>query len=334
MAKVDARWAGLYSVDVDDDGWQAFNRLDPADLLPPSTDGLADRAAMPSGGRALWQSGGGLLTIEGEGAPDTAPYDVVVNGERIHRLPAAGPHRYEVPLGTLAPESAVELWLPHFGRLRILEAALESGHGETVAAEEAGPRWLAYGSSITHCQQADGPTETWPALVARTQGWHLSSLGFAGECQLDAAAARTMARMDADLISLCVGINSYNAAAYSPRTYPGAVHQFLLAVRAAHPGTPIAVITPVLSVVREEEVNAVGWTLSDYRKATAHVVAALRERGDHQLHLIDGAGVFSPAEAEARMPDTLHPDNTGYAMMAARLGPALAALAPAQAGRN
>jgi lysophospholipase L1-like esterase len=339
MAKVDARWAGLYSVLVDDDGWQTFNRLDPADLLPPATDGLADRAAMPSGGRALWQSSGGTLTIEGEGSPDAAAYDILVNGERLHRLSAAGPHRYEVPLGELAAESAVELWLPHFGRLRILEASLEPApeHGDTVPAVEAGPRWVAYGSSITQCQQADGPTETWPALVARAHGWHLSSLGFAGECQLDAAAARAIAATDADLISLCLGINSYNAATYSPRTYPGAVRQFLLEVRQAHPGTPIAVITPVLSVIREEEVNAVGWTLSDYRKATAQVVRALQDLGDNQLHLIDGAAVFSPAEAEARMPDTLHPDNAGYALMASRLGPALSALAPVAApaaGRN
>ena len=89
---------------------------------------------------------------------------------------------------------------------------------------------------------------------------------------------------------------------------------------------PIAVITPVLSLPREDKPNAVGWTLTDYRRATAEVAAALQGRGDRRVHLIDGATVFTSGEALKRLSDTLPPDAAGYAIMAERPAPQLAAL--------
>ena len=56
-------------------------------------------------------------------------------------------------------------------------------------------------------------------------------------------------------------------------------------------------------------------------------MSVLRERGDHGIHYVDGAAVFTPDEAADLMPDTLRPDNAGYRLMAARLGPQLAAVA-------
>jgi lysophospholipase L1-like esterase len=46
------------------------------------------------------------------------------------------------------------------------------------------------------------------------------------------------------------------------------------------------------------------------------------------LHCIDGATVLTEQEAIDRLPDTLHPDNAGYALMAERLAPQLAAALP------
>lgn len=324
MVSVAAQWSGMFAIQRESDGAQRFIRLDPAGFLPPSTDGLANRAAMAAGVRAGWHTGGGTVTLAGHGAEDCAPYDILVNGERSHRLPAAGTHRHDVVLDGLAAGSLVEVWLPHFGDYLLWEAAFD---GESVTIAHAqGPRWITYGSSITHCQQADGPTETWPALVARREGWQLSNLGLAGECQLDPVVADTIGQTPAELISLCVGINSYNAAAYSERSWAGALQGFLATIRRAHPSVPIAVITPVLSLPREATPNAVGWTLADYRQATADVVVRLREKGDDRLHLIDGAGILTEREALERLPDTLHPDTAGYAIMADRLAPALAGI--------
>jgi hypothetical protein len=83
----------------------------------------------------------------------------------------------------------------------------------------------------------------------------------------------------------------------------------------------------MLSLPREETPNAVGMTLRDYRNATAAVVRVPRDRGDLRLHCVDGTAIFTAAEAAERVPGTLHPDNTGYRLMAAKLGPQLAAAA-------
>lgn len=324
MVSVAAQFSGMFSIHYGEDGSQQFQRLDPTGFLPPFTDLLANRSAMAAGVRAGWHTDGGTLIIAVSGAADCAPYDVLVNGELTHRLAATGQHRHEVLLDPVPAHSLIELWLPHFGDFTLAQAELD---GATVAAAvEHGPRWLTYGSSITHCQQADGPTQAWPALVAAGNGWRLNNLGLAGECQLDPVAAATIAQTPADLISLCVGINSYNAAVFSERSYGPALQGFIKTIRAAHPDTPIVVITPVLSLPRENKVNAVGWTLADYRRATAHVIAVMQDRGDENLHMIDGAAVFTEQEAADRMPDTLHPDTAGYAIMSERLAPQLAAL--------
>ena len=326
MVSVAAQWSGMFTILREGDGNQRFVRLDPAGYLPPFTDGLANRAAMAAGVRAGWRASGGTLTLEGHGAEDCAPYDVMVNGQRTHRLPATGQHRHEVRLDNLPPNALVELWLPHFGDLVLTEATFD-GVSVTSAVEE-GPRWITYGSSITHCQQADGPTQTWPALVAANNGWRLTNLGLAGECQLDPLAASTIAQTPADIISLCVGINSYNASVFSERSFGPALQGFIKTVRGAHPDAPIAVITPVLSLPREDKANQIGWTLADYRRAVEQTVATMQAQGDSRLHVIDGAALFTEQEAAERMPDTLHPDTAGYALMAQRLSPALADLLP------
>lgn len=324
MVSVAAQWSGMFSIQHGEDGSQQFHRLDTTGYLPPYTDGLANRAAMAAGVRAAWRTAGGTLTVAGVGAQDCAPYDVLVNGELTHRLPGVGAQRHVVELAGLASHSLVELWLPHFGNFTLQEAMFDGGSVTTVVGE--GPRWVTYGSSITHCQQADGPTQTWPALVAASNGWQLTNLGLAGECQLDSVAADTIAQTPADIISLCVGINSYNAAVFSERSYGPALQGFIKTVRAAHPDVPLVVITPVLSLPREEKVNEVGWTLADYRRATAQTIVAMRAQGDSKLHVIDGAAVLTEQEALQRMPDTLHPDTAGYALMADRLAPKLAAI--------
>ncbi|GAA4045879.1 hypothetical protein GCM10023063_36190 [Arthrobacter methylotrophus] len=69
--------------------------------------------------------------------------------------------------------------------------------------------------------------------------------------QLDPAAAMTTKRLPADVISLCLGFNSYNAATFTSRSYASQVLGFIAAIRESHPHVPIAVITSILSLPRE-----------------------------------------------------------------------------------
>ncbi|WP_433161921.1 GDSL-type esterase/lipase family protein [Kribbella sp. CA-247076] len=324
----DALWTGYQYAEVDADGWATYWRLDPrghdVGLIDwtgyPDRPGhrLWERAATPAGVRAAWRTSASAVSIELRASLGIysviAPLDVLVDGELHERCVVVdGEQRLVVELP--GRPVTVELWLPQSGVIGVRGPTFD---GDADPLPSTGPRWLTYGSSITQCTGAYGPSETWPALVARTNGWSLSALGFAGECHLDPVAARTIRDQPARLISLCLGINIYGGATYSGRTLPGQVEAFVSTVRAGHPQTPLVVITPVLAPDLEGEPNAVGLTLDDVRDCV--------ERGartDPEVRIIDGRTVLTSAEAEALYVDDVHPGPDGYRLIAERLAPRL-----------
>ncbi|MEV0398345.1 SGNH/GDSL hydrolase family protein [Polymorphospora rubra] len=165
-----------------------------------------------------------------------------------------------------------------------MAAGAAGGNGEV--------RWVTYGSSITQCHAAAGPSETWPALVARRLRWDLTRLGFSGECHLDPITARAIAERPADLISLCLGINVYGRGSFGPRTLAGQVSGFVQTIRGAHPSVPIVVISPIISPSRETLPNPAEMTLEDVREAVTGAVTTLRRHGDARLHLVERSSLW------------------------------------------
>ena len=188
-------------------------------------------------------------------------------------------------------------------------------------------RWVHYGSSISHCMEADHPTGTWPAVAARAAGVDLYSLGLAGQCQLDQFAARTIRDLPADLISLKLGINVVNADSMRERAFVPAVHGLLDTIRDGHPDTPIVVISPIICpaaedhpgptlpnedgrfdvVERPEELTVGALSLTRIRELLAIVVAQRRGAGDSNLHCLHGHELFGAADVDD-LPDGLHPE--------------------------
>jgi hypothetical protein len=321
-----ALWTGFRHREVDADGWTTFWRLDPRTQDFQLSDWTADpertghrlwlRAATPAGVRASWRTAATRVELEVRAElgiyKRLAPVDVLVDDELHERCELReGDQGLQVALP--GRSVTVELWLPQSGTIAIREPAFDAD-AEPLAA--GGPRWIAYGSSITQCSGADGPSETWPARVARHHGWDLVSLGLAGECHLDPIAARTIRDTPARIISLCLGINIYGQATYSGRTLPSAVEAFVTAVRAGHPQTPIVVITPLVVPDREGERNAVGLTLDDVRDCVE-----LGARTDPAVTVIDGRTVLTADEGRALYTDGLHPGPDGYRLIAERLIP-------------
>ncbi len=194
---------------------------------------------------------------------------------------------------------------------------------------------MHHGSSISHCLEADSPTQTWPALVARRQGLDLLDLGLAGQCQLDPWTARTVRDEAADLISLKLGINIVNGDTMRERTFRAAVHGFLDTVRDGHPDTPLLVVTPIVCPAAEahpgptllldgvfgvaprpEALSVGALSLQRVREVLTDVVTA-RQATDPALHLLDGLRLFGPDDVD-HLPDGLHPDADGYRTMADR----------------
>jgi hypothetical protein len=233
--------------------------------------------------------------------------DVVINDKLVSRSRTV--HVDDLPAGG----KRVRIWLPQSNHVSLGE--LDSDAAPKAVPE--GPRWIAYGSSITQCRLAAGPSETWPALVATELGWSLRCLGFAGECHLDPAVARYIRDTEADVISLCVGVNIHGAATFSARSLGPALEGFVRTIRDGHPDTPILLITPLHAPERERQRNALGLTLADVR---AEVAAAA-----HGLPVLDGPSVFGPDDAHLLV-DGLHPGADGYRLLAERLRPHLAGL--------
>ncbi|WP_432881506.1 GDSL-type esterase/lipase family protein [Kribbella sp. CA-245084] len=329
-------WTGHQHCEVDADGWTTFWRLDPRDRDFRLSDWTGDpdraghrlweRAATPAGVRAAWRTSATSVELEIRAAlgiyTRIAPVDILVDGELHQRREVReGEQRLRIELPGRRAE--VEIWLPQAGRIALREVSFDGpdrGGGvgnESEAAEPlapTGPRWITYGSSITQAGGAYGPSETWPALVARTNGWDGVNLGFAGECHLDPIAARTIRDLPARLISLCLGVNIHGGATYSGRTLPGQVESFIATVREGHPQTPLVVITPLPAPDREGRTNAVGLTLEEVRDCVE-----LGARTDPGVRVIDGRTILSADEARALYADEVHPGPDGYRLIGNRL---------------
>ncbi len=293
---------------VEEDGRIVPRRL-PAGSLHPRLD---DVARMPAGVRLEFSTDargfGWDVKTDGD-------VDVVVDGDLVSRSPT-------VDVGDLpAGRKRVTIWLPQSSYVSLGEFKLE---GELTPVPE-GPRWIAYGSSITQCRLAAGPSETWPALVATELGWSLRCLGFAGECHLDPVVARYIRDTEAEVISLCVGVNIHGAASFSARSLGPALEGFVRTIRDGHPDTPILLTTPLHVPDRERQPNALGLTLADVRAEVAHA--------GHGLPVVDGPSILGPADA-GLLTDGLHPGADGYRLIAERMRPHLAALLPETEGRH
>jgi len=312
---IDERWLeGFISLQRDGDQLQPWRLpVDQLPLYPPAA--LAEKAAAPSGVRLRFVTDSRTVTLAVEPATDPRPFDLVVDeGEPITATaePVDGEVRFEdLPPGT----KRIELWLGH--RLPVRLRALGLDEAATVEPVEDGrPRWVHYGSSISHGGSAGTPTRTWPATVARLRRLHLTNLGFGGNCHLEPMLARLIRDLPADAITLKVGINIQGACSLSERTFVPALIGFVRTIRERHPRTPIGVISPIYSPPRETQENPVGLSLVKMREQLADAVARLRGCGDEHVHYFDGLAMFGPGDAPGHLPDDLHPNDAGYAILA------------------
>ena len=234
-------------------------------------------------------------------------------------------------------EKSCELWLPHNAFIELRSLVIDGGASIRPPDAQSRPRWIHYGSSISHCMEAEQPGEVWPAVAARRAGVALQSLGFGGECHLDQFVARTIRDADADIVSIKTGINVINMDSMRERVFAPALHGFLDTVREGKPDVPIVLISPIHCPSAEEhpgptvpdgrgkfvtiqgydEIREGCMSLRRVREIIAEVVARRQEAGDRQLHYVDGLELFGVADA-GDLPDDLHPNPAGYIRMGER----------------
>ena len=304
-------WQGTISFN-DTKNWRMPWRIpyEQLALFPP--DALRERAAMPAGVRISCYSDTEFIEGLVEPSEEASSIDLYCDGEFSGSVEYAGQNSFRfdsLPAG----EKLLELWLPQHAEFRL--RGIEFSDGATISPfEDSRPKWVTYGSSITHCRTAESPSLTWPAIASRNHELNLTCLGYGGNCHLEPMIARMIREMPADFLSMKVGINIYGSGSLSPRTFQSAIIGFVQIVREKHPDTPFVVISPIFSPPRETSKNAVEFTLEEMRQEVAEAVLTMRAQGDTNLHYISGLELFGQDLAHL-LPDDLHPDAEGYKIM-------------------
>lgn len=310
-------WRGVVTWTETDTGLQPW-RLLPDECERAYAPMLTGRAQIPAGVRLEGRTAAETVRLELTTEED-GPLDVCVDGSLTERVPLQ-PGRNDVRIGLPDGDHDLCVWLPQWGTARV--GAVQAD--DEIAAAPARPRWVTYGSSITMCRTADGPSETWPAIVAQRLGWDLTCLGFGGQCHLDPAVVRTVATLEADVISACLGINVHGGGSFSARTWPGQVYELLRRIREGHPNADVVVLSPIACPDREDTPSASGLTLGQIRDDVAAVTGDLATTSaDGRVHLVDGLSILGVEEAEDLLPDRLHPSPDGYRLMGRRITDAL-----------
>jgi hypothetical protein len=227
-----------------------------------------------------------------------------------------------------------EIWLPHNAFVELRDLVVDEGKHVGPPADDERKRWIHYGSSISHCMEAEQPAFIWPAVAARDARLALINLGFGGQCHLDQFVARTIGDADADVISIKVGINIINMDSMRERVFVPALHGFLDTIRERKPSTPIVLISPIFCPSAEHHPgptlpNAEGkfvtftghselrngcMSLSRVRKLIEETVD---RRNDDNLDYLNGLDLFGQADRDD-LPDDLHPNPDGYIRMGHR----------------
>ena len=306
-------WPGAVSVEHQP-GWSMPWRIDHTQRALFAQP-LVERAAMPAGVRIAFRTDSTWVAGTYSTFPEGIAIDLCADGKFVASVPLNGKNTFHFD-GLAAGEKSIELWLSHFGQVRIHQLSIADGASLTPYQDDQ-PRWITYGSSITQCRSAPRPTQTWPAIVARANNLNLTCLGFGGQCHLDTLIARQIRDMPADFLSMCVGINIYGGGTLNLRTFRPSILGFVQIVREKHPDTPFVLMSPIFGVQREDTPNTVGFTLQAMREEVAAAANTLWAQGDTHIHYIDGLSIFGPDSAHL-LPDDLHPNPEGYQLMGER----------------
>lgn len=273
---------------------------------------LAARAGMQAGIRLAFRSNTRQITGTTLPFEEARNIDLYLDGVYFGTADFTDKSTFsfaDIPAG----EKLLELWLPQRSDFALQQLQIDEGATFSLA-EDNRPKWITYGSSITHCGTAASPSFTWPGVVACGRNLNLTCLGFGGQCHLDIQIGQMMRDLPADYISICAGINIYGSGSLNARTFGANLIGFVQLLREKHAETPLALISPIYSFDRETNPNATGWTLQDYRDAVAEAVQRLQDYGDKNIIYVNGLDLFNE-DLGHLMPDNLHPNAEGYKTM-------------------
>ncbi len=187
--------------------------------------------------------------------------------------------------------------------------------GGTIAAIESGPRWLAYGDSITEGWSSSHSGHSWANTLARDTDLDLVNFGYGGSARGEVAIAEQIAMQQADVISISYGTNCWSRVVHSSGLFAEGLKVFVEIVRQAQPSVPIVAISPLLRPDAESQRNTQGASLADLRNVFEQYFRARVEQGDNNIVLVEGLGLIT----EEDLVDGIHPGDDGHQKVAGAL---------------
>jgi lysophospholipase L1-like esterase len=302
-------WEGAVSLEHRDGGMHVW-RL-PVEKLPLFYEGLVFAASSPAGVRIRFRTDSTSVGGDIGRYDEPGKIDLEVDGRIVDAIQLSDRDRFLFS-GLDPSMKTIELWLP---QRRPFDISAIKVDDDAVVEPDSDPRpkWVVYGSSITHCGQADSPSQTWPGIVARNRGFNLTCLGYGNECRLDPHVGLMIRDLPADYICTAIGSNLIGGS-MNLRTFRIAVMGFVRIIREKHADTPFVVMSPTIIPRHESALNVVGMSLEIMRKELREAVEILRGYGDTNLHYADGLKVFGRDE-EHLLTDGVHPNADGYRAM-------------------
>ena len=319
-------------------------RQKPETPLPSGVDALAWNT---SGGQVAFRSDSNRIVLKVKMRPwrvmtnmspiGTAGFDLYT-GEpgkkmfvRSGRF-AAGAREYTTEVyAALAKERKMREFLINFP----LYAGVESvyvGVDEGAKVDAPSP-WasdrpvVVYGTSITQGGCASRPGMSWTNILSRRLNIPFVNLGFSGKGRGEAEVAREVARVsNPGLFVLDYEANSGTPGLKRIESISITMPEFIKILRAAHPETPILVISKIRypgewrdraadDPARSPEVEAV-------RKFQEELVAKLRGAGDGNIYYLNGSDFLGEDWYECTV-DGVHPTDLGFSRMAEAIGPTI-----------
>lgn len=317
--------SGLHFFKEDGGKWQRFpNRA--KGVIPDKVWGLSQS---PSGGRIRFRSNTTALALR-------VVYPLLPNMRNMHAFGQAGIDVYIDGgyRGTLAPRKDLEvegmvfkelekgvhdltLYLPLYMGVDVKSIGLDPGATIEPPTPFAIEKPIVYyGTSITQGGCASHPAASYQAMLSRRLNVDFVNFGFSGAGKGEKEVIELVAEVDAACFVMDMAQN--NPTAEDLESYFGPALDIL---RSRHPETPILCNTPIYAATEFAGFEGEK-ILPAMREVIRKAVNERREKGDKNIHLVEGYALLGPDQGDGFV-DGVHPNDLGFHWMANGLEPRL-----------
>lgn len=170
---------------------------------------------------------------------------------------------------------------------------------------------LFYGSSITECAHAANACASYVNLTSRHLDFDYINFGFSGSCRAENEMAEYINTLD-----FSVFVYDYDHNAPTPDYLEKTHETFFKKIRAAHPTTPVIMISRPTPVFNEDARARRDIIKQTYENAL--------KNGDKNVYFVDGEGFFKDfCDVGVCFTDTIHPTDLGFYKMSELIEPTI-----------